>query len=353
MYRLVFCILHLERRPPRQLLQVASSIWFVIQEASESHQPSKVEIYSSVGNVVRYGPNRISINTNTALETIYSIHSNTQKSSFYSIFNAFFKVPGSMTTINKAHHGFKRRVTSQALTATATKNMEATLRENLRTFCRGLVDNNAGDCQLKPGTWSTTRNMTDHFGRLMFDIIGDLCFGCTWNKMNRKDNLSFLSIIPDGVAGLLLVRLLNQFHSTTLVKKFGEPKSNTKSSKAGHMPIILKLRLDQIFFRELTNKTRRFLAWTESRTEQRLAEHNDVQNDIFQSFRKAKDPITEKGLTSAELNSEVITVVVAGKPLYLKPPCPWPKERKKGPSALSYSLDRSKGKAKGQHMVKP
>lgn len=99
------------------------------------------------------------------------------------------------------------------------------------------------------------------------------------------------------------------------------------------MPIILKLKVDQIFFRKLTNKTRRFLTWTESRTEQRLAEHNDLQVDIFQSIRKAKDPVTENGLTSAELNSEVITVIVAGKLLH--PP---------RTSARCYPVTRAKAK---------
>lgn len=124
-----------------------------------------------------------------------------------------------MTTINKVHHGFKRRVTSQALTATATKNMEATLQENLRTFCHGLVDDDAWERELKPGTWGPTRNMTDRFGRLMFDIIGDLCFGRVWNKMNRKENLSFLSIIPDGVAGLLLVRNSSPSHRICKIRQ--------------------------------------------------------------------------------------------------------------------------------------
>lgn len=111
-----------------------------------------------------------------------------------------------MTTINKKDHGFKRRIVSQALTAAAVRTMECTITDGVRTFCNNLLHETSLSTKEAPQGWSSKQNMTDSFGRLTFDVIGDLCFGRNWNVMNDERNRKFLEIVPDGVAGLLLVK---------------------------------------------------------------------------------------------------------------------------------------------------
>lgn len=169
--------------------------------------PSVLQSLRTPGDVVRYGPNRISINTNTALHNIYQSRSNVQKSKFYNIFSAFFAVPGTITIINKATHGFRRRIVNQALTAAAVKSMERLMLGNIRSFCNELVENKSEeDVEPLSREWSAARNMTDWLARLTFDIVGDLCFGRNWNVVRSERNRSFLKIIPAGTAGLLIVR---------------------------------------------------------------------------------------------------------------------------------------------------
>jgi hypothetical protein len=90
--------------------------------------------------MVRCGPARISINTNTTLKDIYIVNANNQKSGIYNFFKYFFKVLLSMTTIDKKIHSFKRRVNTRALSGDAIKALEKLVLRNTRIFCEILDD---------------------------------------------------------------------------------------------------------------------------------------------------------------------------------------------------------------------
>jgi hypothetical protein len=78
----------------------------------------------SVGPFVRYGPNSISINTNTALKDIYGLAKNVRKSKFYSVFPPNQQTYNTHNSIDKISHGRKRRVLSNAFSVAAMKSME-------------------------------------------------------------------------------------------------------------------------------------------------------------------------------------------------------------------------------------
>lgn len=134
------------------------------------------------------------------------MRSNVQKAKFYNAFSSFFSVPSTITFIDKAQHGFRRRIINQALAVSALKGMERLMLDNIRKFCDQLVDTEPQDAaELPSREWSTCKNMTDWFARLTFDIVGDLSFGRNWNVVDSERNRSFLKNIPAGTAGLLLV----------------------------------------------------------------------------------------------------------------------------------------------------
>ncbi|KAL9593580.1 MAG: hypothetical protein Q9219_007485 [cf. Caloplaca sp. 3 TL-2023] len=247
------------------------------------------ELHHQYGDVVRYGPNRISINTNAALHEIYGTKSNVQKSKFYDVFRAFFEVPGSITLIDKVQHGFRRRITSQALTISAIKSMEGLILDNIRNFCEQIITlGGHGSARKTSDDWSPGENMTEWLARLTFDIVGDLCFGRKWNVTSSERNRSFLEAIPEGTAGLLL---------------------------AGHMPAILTLKVDRIFFRKLTDSARKFEDMAKWQTSRRIGAHNEEEvkhDDIFEKLLEARDPNTGEGLTTSDLNAEAIGLIVAG-----------------------------------------
>lgn len=143
------------------------------------------------------------MNTNTALNDIYNVRANVQKSQFFAVFSHFFKEQMSMTTIDKKKHAFKRRVDTEAMTSSALKNYEAQTLKNVRTFCRHLVDEGA------PIEWNKTRALTEWTSYVLSDIMGDSTFSRNWNMMESKDNRGILQVLAKGVAGLHMVNSQN------------------------------------------------------------------------------------------------------------------------------------------------
>ncbi|MCJ1244247.1 hypothetical protein MMC30_001445 [Trapelia coarctata] len=237
-------------------------------------------LHCKYGDVVRFGPNRIAVNSNTALRDIHAVRANTQKSQYYSVFSHFFKVPMSMTTIDKKKHAFKRRVDSEALSANTIKSMESLVLDNARTFCRYMVDE-------KPaGEWSDARDMTNWFGYLMFDIMGDIVFNRNWDMMAVEDNRPIIDTLTQGVSGLNL---------------------------SGHMPQILSLKLDKLLFRKLTAGTYQYQALSKAQSGWRIANAATLKTrDIFSALLSARDPETGLGFTHEELVSEAALLIIAG-----------------------------------------
>ena len=153
----------------------------------------------SVGNVVRFGPNRVSVNSSTALQEIYSTAANTTKSQHYKTFNHFFKVPMISTIIgDRKKHSFRKRFHSQALSASNIKGLEESIITNLHKFCHFL---DIGS----PGDWTAAHDMTKWMSYLSFDTIGDLTFSRNWNLLESEENRNIPGVISQGVRGLNLV----------------------------------------------------------------------------------------------------------------------------------------------------
>ena len=67
-------------------------------------------LHKKHGDIIRYGPNQLSVNTSTGLKSIYGFKANVQKSSWYSVFPPAKGAWSVWTYINKAIHARKRLV---------------------------------------------------------------------------------------------------------------------------------------------------------------------------------------------------------------------------------------------------
>ena len=154
------------------------------------------------GKVVRFGPNRISINSATALQDIYSVNANVQRSPVYASTAHFFGgTASSNTTMDRKEHAFRRRVNVKALNPTTIKSMEERILKNIRYFCAQLVDE-------KPMEWSKARDITKMIGYLISDVMGDVTFGRNWEVMSKPDNRDLMTQLPQAVAGIHLVGIV-------------------------------------------------------------------------------------------------------------------------------------------------
>ncbi len=124
-----------------------------------------------LGDVVRYGPNRISSNTAVGLREIYGSKANTQKSSgFYNAFAHFFHSDSTLTIVDRAVHGRKRRVMSQALSGNMVKAMEDHILKHVNVFCNCMIDQTEGSETKAPTDWS--------FGSEHDHLVGPLDIRC-------------------------------------------------------------------------------------------------------------------------------------------------------------------------------
>lgn len=155
-----------------------------------------------LGKIVRFGPNSVSFNSNTALKDIYGFKSNVRKAEFYDAF--VHPAPNTHNTRDKALHARKRRVLSQAFSDSAIKEMERYILSNVRSFCEQI---GAGASEGRKG-WTAAKNMADWCNYLAMDILGDLCFGKAFHMLERPDNRYALELVSLATTRHLIVSRL-------------------------------------------------------------------------------------------------------------------------------------------------
>lgn len=105
-----------------------------------------------------------------------------KKSDFYNALPAIKGVHNTHNAIDKMVHGRKRRVLSQAFSDNALKGMEDLMLVHIRRFCTILAGEPAeksGDCKND----LAVRNLAEWFGYLTYDVLGELCFGKSYDML--------------------------------------------------------------------------------------------------------------------------------------------------------------------------
>lgn len=159
------------------------------------------------GPVVRFGPNSLSFNTNTALKTIYGHQPKVKKSQFYSVFPPTKDTFNTHSSIDKASHARKRRVLSHAFSKNAIESMEKYVLANVRAFCQIDGKGKSGYADSKQAEWSAPLNMADWCNYLTFDVMGDLCFGKAFEMIERPQNRHVIDLISSAAHMHLIVGL--------------------------------------------------------------------------------------------------------------------------------------------------
>lgn len=237
-------------------------------------------MHEKYGRVVRFGPNSLTFNTNTALKEIYGFKGNVRKAEFYDAF--VHPAPNTHNARDKALHARKRRVLSQAFSDSAMKEMERYILANVRSFCEqiglGVREESKG--------WTVTKNMADWCNYLAMDILGDLCFGKAFHMLERPDNRYALELVS---------------------------LATTRHLICGTMPLVGKLHLDSILFHKIAAGRAKYMAYSKAQLTERtkLGDETD-RRDFFYHLLKARDPETGVGFTTPELWGESNLLIIAG-----------------------------------------
>lgn len=239
-------------------------------------------MHEKYGKFVRFGPNALSANSNTALKEIYGFRANVRKAEFYDAF--VHPAPNTHNARDRDLHARKRRVLSHAFSDGAIKEVERYILANIRTFCEAIGD--YGRAIQDNKGWSAPKNMSDWCNWLAMDILGDLCFGKAFHMLDRPDNRYAVDLV--GVAA--------QRHLL-----------------CGTMPIVNKLSLDKILFHKIAAGRAKYMAYSRQQLTERTALGDETdRRDFFYHLLKARDPETGQGFTTPELWGESNLLIIAG-----------------------------------------
>jgi hypothetical protein len=136
------------------------------------------------------------------LKTIYGVQANVQKSPWYSVWIFFFETWSSQ-------HAQKRKVIAQALTDRSLDLIDSVMLQHTRIFCKLLVDSEESDSAIGAQDWSTARNVQKLISQLSFDVMGDICFGHSFQMMVNSTNHYIFGNMKEGGRCLYAVRILH------------------------------------------------------------------------------------------------------------------------------------------------
>lgn len=121
----------------------------------------------------------------------------------------------TVTARDKSVHARKKRVLSHALSDSAMRAMEDHILQIVRKFCDCLITGGANGEKSAPELkttdgWGPPLNFADWSNYFSFDVMGTLCFGESFDMLERGDNRYILQVIMDGTQGLNCVSLPKQ-----------------------------------------------------------------------------------------------------------------------------------------------
>ncbi|KAK3385963.1 cytochrome P450 [Podospora didyma] len=280
-YRLYF---HPLAKYPGPLLAKLTDGYMLYHASKGDRHLEFWRLHEKYGRFVRFGPNALSVNSNTALKDIYGFKSNVGKSEFYDAF--VNPAPNTHNVRDKEVHARKRRVLSHAFSDSNIREIERYIIANIRAFCDALGDLGSTTVEEKKKGWTAAKNMADWCNWLAMDILGDLCFGKAFHMLDRADNRYAVDLVSVAAHRHLI---------------------------CGTMPIIDKLGLDKVLFRKIAAGRARYIGYSRAQLMERTALGDETdRRDFFYHLLKARDPQTGLGFSTPELWGESNLLIIAG-----------------------------------------
>ncbi|KAF2207353.1 hypothetical protein CERZMDRAFT_102447 [Cercospora zeae-maydis SCOH1-5] len=296
-YRIFF---HPLAKYPGPLLAKITDLYSTYHALRGDRHLDFYRIHEKYGPIVRFGPNSLSFNSNTALKDIYGFKSNVRKAPFYEAFWATKDSFSTHSAISKSIHARKRRVLSHAFSDSAMKSMETHILSHIRQFCQNLSGTNT-TTSADLTTFATTLinspeskgygpaiNITNQSNYLTFDIMGDLCFGKSFGMLQSPANHFAIDLIASAAHRHLICGTYLPIHT---------------------------LHLDKLFFRKIASGRARYMAYSKQQAAERMRQttgDTTSRKDFFHHLLNATDPETNQGFSTPELWGESNLLIIAG-----------------------------------------
>ncbi|KAL9109622.1 MAG: hypothetical protein Q9227_005802 [Pyrenula ochraceoflavens] len=242
----------------------------------------------------------MSFETTTAVEAIYrSRKANVIKSDWYqSVRDSAGGFESTFTARFKSRHAIKRRLLSHAFSERALKDYEPRIASLIDTWVDQLdTERKEGNGVVPLGDWCNY---------LIFDILGDLCFGKSFGLTSSGEDRSIVGLIPRATGSWYSLG----YHPFTKLLRY----------------LLFRTRLGPLLGGQPFRDNARFrtfclqtLRW---RQQALTANSNDSSEtkapppstglDMFYHLLNGRDPETGQGYTRGDLACESVLLVVAG-----------------------------------------
>ncbi|KAL2811856.1 cytochrome P450 [Aspergillus granulosus] len=243
-----------------------------------------------LGDIVRYGPNRLLINSEPGLKSIYGHGANVHKSKGYEQVTQVPNVHASLCTLDNTRHKMLRRLLNQGLSDINIRSMDEKMVNVASLFASALGEKedrfDASRQHVGDDEWSVAKNMAHWCDFFTFDVMSELVFGRSYNLLGDSEN----HYIVDGVLGQM--------------QRFGFLLQ---------FPLVEKLKLNRLLYPGAKQKAMRFNAKSRQIMEERKARGGGAnENDVFSHLLAAKDTETGQGLSIQQLWVESNLLIIAG-----------------------------------------
>lgn len=125
----------------------------------------------SIGDKIRIQPNGALFISPQAYRDIYDSKGNVKRAKSYEAWAKNVNEPNTALATDPAVHARKRKILNMAFTERTVKHAAAFMTQHADRWVELLVSDMGED------TWGKKRNMTEWNSYVVFDILGDLCFG--------------------------------------------------------------------------------------------------------------------------------------------------------------------------------
>ncbi|KAL0933453.1 cytochrome p450 pisatin [Colletotrichum truncatum] len=156
------------RSIPGPLLAHFTDVWYFLRLKQGSFEKVNLSLHEKYGPIVRYGPNRYSINDAEASKMIYGHGTQFPKSVWYSAFQPNEKMWNIFSDQSIKRHAYNRRLYTHAFSMTSLVSYEPYLDECGEIFSQRLLEFSKSGAPVDLGHW---------FQCFAFDAIAYVTYG--------------------------------------------------------------------------------------------------------------------------------------------------------------------------------
>ncbi|KAG8161257.1 hypothetical protein KVR01_009521 [Diaporthe batatas] len=245
------------------------------------------------------------VNNPDGFRSVYGPKGNVKKGLYYLIWPRNVDTLTTLNVIDHEVHARKRRVLNSSFSDKALRSAEKFVLSNTNRWC-DLIDGNAEQGGGGDG-WSASLNMTDWVNHLVFDILGDLCFG---KQFNMKEPDSELRYVPELIAGFMQFMHPIAWSPIAGFWAWLKPRGLDKLLELATPPALK--RWESFVEKCLAERTREEQA-REEQLQAGLVAEGETRKDFFHYIYHAEDPETgTRGFPKHEMYGETELLIIAG-----------------------------------------